>query len=305
MDRTGNEENLGGAGRRRTPAGDRQHLDLTTITAYVDGGLDREERDGVAAHLAGCAACRQELAEISTTVDLLHDLPRYRSNRSFRLDPEVARRERGNVVWLGRYLSALPALRAATAAVALLFLGTIVADVVTEPETSPQQNFAVEQAPVPADRERAFIATATGAPAANLADETGSTDPAAARAGEAGDQTEADAPAAVQADETGDQSEAMEAAGDAAPAGAQSESQSRAAAIAPEPTETATPAPTATPLPTPTPPPAPTPTPVPQGFGSGIGDEFPWRVAEIIFGVTFLLLAVAVVALQRLRRRLQ
>lgn len=255
---TGDEATRGAVGRRRTPPSASQHLDLVTLGAYIDGMLDRDERAAVAAHLASCAACRQELTEISGTVDLLHELPRYRPHRTFRLDPAGARRERGNVVWLGRYLPVLPALRAATAAVALLFLGTIVADLLTGPDAASDQNFAAEQAaaPAPAGQEQGLVATATTAAAA-------------------------------------DQNQAMEAAGAAVndeAAGAQSDSQSRATAI-PAPTATATPVP-------------PTPAPVPEAPAANVETAFPWRVAEIVFGLTLFLLLAAVLALQRLRRRL-
>ena len=253
MNRRENADNQGSTGRRRTPSGAR-HLDLATITAYLDGTLDRQERDAVAAHLADCAACRQETAELSTTADLLHELPHYRPSRSFRLDPATARRERGNVVWLGRYLTALPALRAATAAVALLLVTTIVADILTTPDTAPRQDFAVEQAIV--------TVTVTAGPG-NASNET----------------------------------EAIEAAGDAvneeAPAAA-SGSQPRAAEAAPA-VASATTAPT----------PEPTPTSVPERSAPGRADDVPWRLIETVLGVTLVLLALALIALQRLRRRLR
>lgn len=268
---TGHEDNGEGRGLRRTQSGVAQHLDLETITAYIGGALDDDEREAVDAHLAGCADCRQELAEIRTTAGLLHQLPRYRPNRSFRIEPEAARKERGNVVWLGRYLPALPALRAAVAAVALLFLGTIVADVVTEPERSSEQNFALEQAPAPTGRDQIFTATAT---AADLASDTSES-----------------------SDQAGELEPAGDAANEAPPAAAPSGRQSRAAA--------APPTATITPVPSPTPAPAPTPTPVPEQPASGPSAEFPWRVAEIVFGVTLALLTAALIALQRLRRRLR
>lgn len=268
MDRSGNEDNPSMAGRRRAAPGTR-HLDLATVSAYVDGALDQAEREAIEVHLASCAACRQEVAEISVTVDLLHDLPRYRSHRSFRLDPAVARRQRGNVVWLGRYLHALPLVRVATAAVALLFLGTIVADVLTEPEAPSQQDLPAEQGRAPAEREQIVMATATAALDAAASDE---------------------GPA---------QDEAMQGAGDTAadeiPAAAESGSQPRAAAVAP-PTPTATAVPTATP--------SPPPTPVPERPASAAGDRLPWRVAEVGLGIALLLLTVVMIVLQRLRRRL-
>ena len=93
-------------GTRPFPA---QHLDLDALTAYVDGRLDGGERRAVDDHLAGCADCRHELAELRATVSLLRGLPRYTPRRSFRLDAEDALAPRG-----GRLIRLLPALAGAT-----------------------------------------------------------------------------------------------------------------------------------------------------------------------------------------------
>lgn len=266
MDRTGNQHNHHQAGRRRTTSGV-QHLDLATVTAFVDGMLSPLERERVAAHLATCAACQVEVNEIRTTVELLHGLPEYRQRRTFRLDQTVARRERGNIIWLGRYLPALPAVRVATAAVALLFLTTIAADMLIEPDATVQRQFADEQAPETAGEDEIMSAvTATLAP---------------------------DAVRSAPAPSNG---QAAEAAGDdadeAAPVAAESDSPADAAFA---------PVPTATPILTPTP----IATTGSDEPAAGVISSFPWRVTEIALGLLLLLLLTVWLTLQRLKRGLR
>ena len=56
------------------------HLPVATIAAYVDGVLDAEARAGADRHLAGCAICRSELAQVA---DLVVDLPTARRGRGW------------------------------------------------------------------------------------------------------------------------------------------------------------------------------------------------------------------------------
>lgn len=58
------------------------HLPVATIAAYVDGVLDAEARAEADQHLAGCADCRAELAQVS---DLVVDLPATRPGRGWRI----------------------------------------------------------------------------------------------------------------------------------------------------------------------------------------------------------------------------
>ena len=48
------------------------HLSLATVAAYVDGALDAGARAEADRHLAGCAVCRGELAQVA---DLVAELP--------------------------------------------------------------------------------------------------------------------------------------------------------------------------------------------------------------------------------------
>lgn len=51
------------------------HLPDTTVAAYADGRLGRDERRRVEAHLAGCTHCRDELIEVSRLVVRRRRLP--------------------------------------------------------------------------------------------------------------------------------------------------------------------------------------------------------------------------------------
>jgi anti-sigma factor RsiW len=58
------------------------HLSVAIIAAYVDGVLDADARAQADRHLAGCAVCRAELAQVA---DLVVDLPAARRGRSWRI----------------------------------------------------------------------------------------------------------------------------------------------------------------------------------------------------------------------------
>jgi anti-sigma factor RsiW len=57
-----------------------QHLPVATISAYVDDALDDDARVAADRHLAICADCRAELAEVS---DLVVGVPAARRSRSW------------------------------------------------------------------------------------------------------------------------------------------------------------------------------------------------------------------------------
>ncbi|MBM2809274.1 MAG: zf-HC2 protein [Chloroflexi bacterium] len=60
-----------------------QHLDVEQLSALLDGELAEGERGAIAAHLAGCAACRQELERLRGAVMLLRAVPPAPIPRSF------------------------------------------------------------------------------------------------------------------------------------------------------------------------------------------------------------------------------
>ena len=127
-----------GAGDARTPPvpvgeerhSTRQHLDTDALSAFIDDRLGGDLRLDAAGHISACPDCRNELAELQTTVSLLGGLPQYRPRRSFVLGPAYAHPVRTSR--LARLLPMLPALRAATVAVLLLLVGVGVADVLTQ-----------------------------------------------------------------------------------------------------------------------------------------------------------------------------
>ena len=160
------------------------HLTPEHVTAYLDGDLVAAERARLDEHLRVCAACRQDVAEVRSTMLLLRGLPEYRPRRSFQLSPDriaVAR------PWWERFglrvLPALPALRMATVAAAVLLVAVsageliqdrtgnesrneqpaIMAEATTAPTTQALEGFAptatsgalLTQAPPPAEATQA------------------------------------------------------------------------------------------------------------------------------------------------------
>ena len=167
MDETA--DNRGAAGR----AAGRQHLDVEVLSTLIDGRLAREDRDAAAAHLAGCADCRRELAEMRATVDLLRGLPQYAPGRSFQLGRAVAPAE--GLGWFARLLPALPTLRAATVAVALLLMAVTAGDIVSNRTGDDADRPRTEQrtlaAPTAADQDAQTRAAAGTESTAATSDE--------------------------------------------------------------------------------------------------------------------------------------
>ena len=124
------EAESGGDGALRA-----QHLDVDALNAYLDHQLSPQEMVAARAHLATCPACGRELAELRATVALLRELPQYLPRRTFQLGPEHARRRsgRGSALggWFERLVPAVPALRIATVAVAVLLVAVIAGDLVS------------------------------------------------------------------------------------------------------------------------------------------------------------------------------
>jgi hypothetical protein len=65
------------------------HLDVEIISALIDGALATPEADAAQAHLASCAVCQAERAQLEHTVHALRVLPAARPPRSFRIDAAV------------------------------------------------------------------------------------------------------------------------------------------------------------------------------------------------------------------------
>jgi hypothetical protein len=92
------------------------------LSAYLDGELGDAERRSLEAHLATCADCRRELAELRTTVALLRRLPEAAPPRSLRVAVPAPRPAPAILRWY-------PRLRAATGLVAVFLLAVVVGDV--------------------------------------------------------------------------------------------------------------------------------------------------------------------------------
>lgn len=108
----------------------REHLSDEVLNAYCDRaiGLDPAARVAAEAHLVGCPACREALADLETTILLVRGLPQVAPRRSFALTPEAAaavggpRQPRRPFAWVWP-------VRWATALVTLLLALTIGLDI--------------------------------------------------------------------------------------------------------------------------------------------------------------------------------
>jgi hypothetical protein len=97
------------------------------LSAYIDLCLSPQELSEVESHLAACRACQKELESLQATAAMLGQLPQVSPPRSFR----IAQKEPS-----GRW-AALPVLRLATAAAAVLLVMAFTADIVNLFETGP------------------------------------------------------------------------------------------------------------------------------------------------------------------------
>jgi len=104
---------------------ERAHVDVDTLSAYLDHQIAPAERARVEGHLANCAACQGELDGLRRTVTLLQALPRVPVPRAFTLsEAQVGiRRPQAQPAWAGwaRGLAAVTAIAlVAVVAVSLL-----------------------------------------------------------------------------------------------------------------------------------------------------------------------------------------
>jgi hypothetical protein len=97
------------------------------LSAYVDGYLSPQELNEVESHLAACPDCEKELESLQATAAILRQLPQVSPPRSFRIAQEEP-----SVRW-----TALPVLRLATAALAVLLIMAFAADMANVFETGP------------------------------------------------------------------------------------------------------------------------------------------------------------------------
>ncbi len=137
------------------------HIRTDDLSAYIDGMLSESDRSAIANHLATCAECRAELAELRATVRLLNALPQYTPRRSLQLgmDHDTHRSRQSPVI---RFL---PVVRSLSVAAVILFM--VAAGALLLGGTSD-------------DVDRSM------APRSGVQSETGATDDASQGAGEAG-----------------------------------------------------------------------------------------------------------------------
>jgi len=98
------------------------------LSAYLDGGLSARERARLEAQLATDPALRAELETLRHTVALMHELPSVPLPRNFVLPQTMATRPRPAPSARLRRVWAAPALMAATAVVSFLFVVVVVGD---------------------------------------------------------------------------------------------------------------------------------------------------------------------------------
>lgn len=285
--------------------GQNPHLTDDQLTMVVDRDAASGEWASAQGHLAGCARCRADVAQLLATRDLLRALPVPRSRRSFRLTEAEARAAAPRWRSWGRILlPGMAGLRVATATVALLLLAVTATDVLTnrgqdagetarssQPASAPSAGKAPDQSTAPpptaAMAQAAMVRTAPPAPTQAVAAARVPAAPQAAKVNSAADSAgTTGAPA-----ETAAEGMSRSAASPPVPsddASGSGSSFSAAAAAAPETERPATvPASTpeeSTPVPAPATPPPGTPAasaaakPAVRANDVGVSR---WRVAEL------------------------
>jgi len=139
------------------------HIEVDALNAYLDGALSGDERRAIEAHLASCAECRQELAELRTVVTLLHGLPQIDPPVSFQLGSEHARAQRPNG---GAFVRLLPVVRTLAVAAMLAFMiasGWLVFDRVGQNGGGGVSNEAAPMAFAPTPAPTSVVAENGGA----------------------------------------------------------------------------------------------------------------------------------------------
>lgn len=262
----------------RKPNRREEHLSDAELNELVDGTLAGRELQRAQAHLDSCPECEERYQTLLATVSALKQAPSVMPRRSFQLTPEQAKLPEKKPSWLDRFserlLPGVPAIKAATIAVALLFISVTAFDVLTNQsgknDMSPQTSVQREaDLPAPAVQDQQPALTEV---------------PELEEAGESVSDTSV-ADTAIQESETGgaDVESAPDAADESFIGSAMQEAPPAAAnqpAIAASPT----PEPTVTPTPTAIPSPTATATATPTSGSDGWRAEVTlswWRIAEL------------------------
>jgi anti-sigma factor RsiW len=284
-----------------------RHLSLEILSAYLDAELTADERGVVTTHLSTCQRCQSELQSLRATTTLMRSLPEMRPAKSFQLGPEYAKNARGAVGsrWLARMLRLMPALRAATAAVAMLLVVVVAGDVLTNQENGNQERPAVTTNVTSTAANQYTAPTSTSADSLMMESEAPSTssgeaDNAAPAAGAAAPNEAAKEESATQENSEASAMQAQEdgAADESRAAESEQTSSPALQPAAAAPTVTVEPSPTSEPTASP----QPTATPGPsEASGTSEGRTSNWRIAEIALGLLLAWLIVTLVGLRRLR----
>lgn len=102
-----------------------QHLDLETISSYIDDELSTEEVAQVEAHLASCQQCRQEQREFLAVSRMVRNVPVYQPRRSALVNERSATRHVREISRFVRPL-AVAAILLLAAVTGLVVIGEIV-----------------------------------------------------------------------------------------------------------------------------------------------------------------------------------
>ena len=161
------------------PASDRhkqrpeEHLTDAQLNELVDGTLSAQESDRAQTHLTSCAECDERYRTLLATVSALKTAPGVMPRRSFQLTPEQAKRPAPKATWLDRFsdwiVPGVPALRAATLAVALLLISVTAIDVVTN-----QSNDSENAGPAVMRQQQPTLPAAAQQPPLQESGDTGS-----------------------------------------------------------------------------------------------------------------------------------
>lgn len=291
-----------------------EHLTDAELNELVDGTLPPRESDRAQTHLATCAKCDERYRTLLATVSALRSAPSVMPRRSFQLTPEQAKLPAKKPSWFDRFsewiVPGVPAIRAATLAVALLLLSVAAIDVLTHrSDTSENAGPAVlrqvepTQQSIPAQQDNTaptmdFAPQEPGEVSGGAAptDESG---PMVSNAMQPDDSAESETDGSADTGESDINAEAPPAPAAMAPpqesSGPLLGASESMVELAPKasPTVTAT----ASPIPaSPTVAPSPVPTERPSGNGGSISR---WRIAE--FGLILLLIWLGVTWLGRTR----
>jgi hypothetical protein len=259
-----------------------EHLTDAELNDLVDGTLAGRDLERAQAHIASCQECDERFQTLLATVSALRQAPGVMPRRTFQLTPEQAKLPEKQPSWIDRFaeriLPGVPAIKAATIAVALLLVSITAFDVLTnqsgQDDTSPQTSVQREPdvpAPAPDDAQLA----PTEMPMLGESNESIS------------DAGESDT--AIQESETGGDAEsASDAAGESFTSSAMQEAPAAPAAAVEQPTVAASPTPeptvtptsTATPTLTATATATATPASSSDGWSAGFTLSW-WRIAEL------------------------